>query len=205
VVNHHREEELPAGCALDHEIRTALAVEHSPEFLARVRARIADEPKAKPSQLHWDLIVVGAAAAGAILLAVSILPGPRDEQSDSSGVPVTRVSVDAGAFRSSVAPERPFVFRRVPSTAAAPRIAIAKDGQAVSRTAYRAPEVLVSAAEAKALRQLLASISEGHLDLSGLADAVTSETSSEPVQEIAIDPIVIEPLAPVARLEGERP
>lgn len=204
-MNHHQQGEPPASCALDHEIRAALAVEPSPEFLARVRARIAHEPRAKPWHLRWELIVVGAAAAGAILLAVSMSPGRRDEHADRSALWVTRVGVDAPAFIPPVAPQRPSVFRRVPSTAAAPRVATAKNAEAMPRDAHGTPQVIISAAEAKALQRLLTSIREGRFELLALNEAVASEPSSEPLQEIAIDPIVIEPLAPVARLEGERP
>jgi TonB family protein len=66
--------------AIDREIERALAVEPSPEFVARVRARIASEPPPVAWRVPWIFTAVGA-TVGAILVVVAVSrstqkPGP---------------------------------------------------------------------------------------------------------------------------------
>ncbi len=56
---------------IDRALQAALAVEPSPEFVARVRRRVANEHEPAASVWRWPWLVVAAgAAAAAILLAV---------------------------------------------------------------------------------------------------------------------------------------
>ena len=48
---------------IDQEIRDALKVEPSPEFLARVRTRIANEPAPSAWRWSWTFAAAGALAA----------------------------------------------------------------------------------------------------------------------------------------------
>ena len=69
----------------------------------------------------------------------------------------------------------------------------------------REPEVLVSAAEAAALRNLIRGVRDGRIDIPPFLDA-SAPTVMElaPLTDIAIPPIVIEPLASNDGAEGVR-
>ena len=65
--------------ALDRELAHALAVDPSPEFVARVRARIADEPA--PSTWRMPRVLMAAGAAAVLILAVVVVtPRPREAE-----------------------------------------------------------------------------------------------------------------------------
>ena len=49
--------------AIDREIQAALAVDPSPQFVARVRTRIAAEPARATSWLSWKFVASGGMAA----------------------------------------------------------------------------------------------------------------------------------------------
>ena len=64
--------------ALEREIERALAVDPSPEFLVRVRARIADEPAPASRGFGWLFAgVATVAAAAALVLAVRMVSPAR--------------------------------------------------------------------------------------------------------------------------------
>jgi len=63
--------------ALEREIERALAVDPSPEFLARVRARIADEPAPASRGFGWLFAGVATVAAAATLVAVWLVSPAR--------------------------------------------------------------------------------------------------------------------------------
>ena len=67
---------------IDREIQEALAVEPSPDFVARVRTRVASEPQAAPWRAGWIL------AASLAVAAVLTLAIPRLQLQTPSG-PVT--------------------------------------------------------------------------------------------------------------------
>jgi len=58
--------------SFDREIESLLAVEPSPEFVARVRARVAEEPEPRRWWTSWTLAVAGAVAV--VILAVIAWP-----------------------------------------------------------------------------------------------------------------------------------
>ena len=60
--------------AIDREIAQALAVEPSPEFVARVRMRIASEPPPRRAWPTWMPLMAGATAIAAAVLIAVIAP-----------------------------------------------------------------------------------------------------------------------------------
>jgi hypothetical protein len=64
---------------IDREIQAALTVDPSPEFLARVRTRIAAEPFGATTWLPWKL--VAAAVMAAIVAAVVVMSRPQEKTS----------------------------------------------------------------------------------------------------------------------------
>jgi hypothetical protein len=61
---------------LDREIGRALAVDPPPDFVARVRARIADDPSPASGGVGWKVTGV-ALAASVVAAAVMLRPEPR--------------------------------------------------------------------------------------------------------------------------------
>ena len=69
--------------AIVQEVDRALAVDHSPEFLARVRARVASEPAPREWKPLAALAMVASVAALAVLMTVA--------RSDREGAPAEMV------------------------------------------------------------------------------------------------------------------
>ena len=172
--------------AIDREIRDALAVEPSPEFLVRVRAQIANEPIA----MFAPRRVMGLAALAAVVaLAVTVSLSRPDTLMPSSS---PQVSESQGADSVlSAAPEAPSPAseRSSPQVAPPPREAATTRSP---RSKQSLPEVLISADDAKAFQQLIAGVREGRFELSFAEDAPV--TGSREVTELIVPPIAIEPL-----------
>ena len=78
-------------------------------------------------------------------------------------------------------------------------------GAAAVRDAAQ-PEVLIDPRERRALLQLIAGVRDGRIDLSAAQRSVTQvPTELDPVTDIVIAPLTIDPLAPVSGAEGVRP
>jgi hypothetical protein len=189
----------------DREIQDALKVDPSPEFLARVRTRIANEPAPSPWRWSWNLVTAGALAAAAVIAVVIARPAaPRPERVQAARPAETRPEARAperqpappshlakpGAERSAAG----FAHHRAPLVSG------------FSRTAAAGPEILIDPRQARALRQLIAGVRDGRVDLSAAQKSVTSAPMElAPVTDIVIAPITIEPLAPLSGAEGVRP
>jgi len=185
--------------ALEREIQAALGVDPSPEFLPRVRARIASERMQEGGlwAASWRWAGVAVAVATVAVIAVwtlrDPLPAPRE----------VRITPPSEVAAPSIQPARP-----EPSPAASP----VEVPRAVSAPAVRMasseprpfaavqPEVLISADEAAALTQLFAAIGNRQLEASALPDLQSALKPPAQIEEIALDPITISPLA---ALEGE--
>jgi hypothetical protein len=202
------------GSALDREIRAALDVDPSPEFLARVRTGIASEPRRAAWRWSW---VVAAGAMAALIAVVILVSRPREL---SPVVPADRAPLEA----RTVAPFSQLVF--VASDFSRTKVAAASGfGRTVARSAEafalqpreparsaeafalqpREPEILLDPAETRALRRLIAGTREGTLDLSAALQATTPTAMDlPPLSEIAIPVITIDPITPEAGDEGAR-
>jgi len=203
------------GTAIDREIQAALSVEPSPEFLARVRTRIATEPAAAASWLSWKLVATGAVAA-LIVIAVAVMrPGEqsfnaRPEPSASplipSPSPLDRARGDPEALEGSkdvpLARDRPVDSALSPSKDEQPAAAASR--ARVAAAAPREPEVLIDPAETRALRRLIAGTRDGSLDLSAALQATTPTAMDlPPIDALVIAPLTIDPLTPSGE-EGVR-
>ena len=186
--------------SLEHEIEGVLAVDPSPEFLARVRGRIASEPAPHAWGSPWRL-----AGAGGIIVAVAVIGvalmwqgrEPAVVTSERSRVSSTIVEQNPGSTGVvEVKPEPPV---SVPGTRSMrDRNARAQVAQRAAPVAQRAePEVLISAEESAALRQLFADINQRRVEASLLLDAIRESTPLMPIREIAIEPIAVNALAPI--------
>ncbi len=196
---------------IDQDIRDALKVEPSPEFVARVRTRIANEPAPSGWRWSWTFAVAGGLAA-AIAIAVVVSRPPATiavaPAAQSSGVPpVARpfppANDDAGLKpRATANPAR--------TTAVVSGLLVPpkpRSGEGESRTTSPAqPEILFDSRETIALRRLIASVREGRVDLAAAQPSgLQAPMELDPVTDIVITPITVEPIAPLSGAEGVRP
>ena len=213
---------------VDRELQQALDVDPSPEFLARVRTRIASEPAPSGWRAWWMLAVGAAAAAAVIAVAVlisrqTIAPAPTESVASKSE-PATSEPVTSE-------PAKP----TAPTQATTNRDAAAVDGRASRdqdphqaeprarasqepRVVARAPRdvapgdssseparaaVLLDAREVAMLRRLIAGVGAGRIDLKPvMAPGPFSIAETAPLEDILIAPLSIEPLEPSG--EGAR-
>jgi hypothetical protein len=186
--------------ALDREIESALAAEPSPEFLARVRARIAAGPAPSLWRPSWGF-AGGLSLAGAVLLTVVFVRSERPRPPDSAlpADPITAAPI--AAVTPAGIPIAPFEPTTLMAAAAesSGRVRIQRSAAAT------APAIVISPRDAAALRLLMANLREGRVDPSVLAALQEAAPPLEPLATVAIQPIAIEPLPRLALLEGERP
>jgi len=170
--------------ALDRHIEALLAVEPSPEFLARVRRRIAHAPEASAWKFRW--MFAGAGALAAVIVAVRmIIPAHEPARVEAPDEPPVAAGRSAERTPSVVEP--------------------AVRSQNVSKTGVKQPEVLIAAGEAAALRRLM----NGPLVQlpAGFLEPATMELQLREIEikPLAIPaPVTIEPIEPPAPLfEGK--
>ena len=182
---------------LERDIERALAVDPSPEFLARVRTCIAEEPSPASRRLGWLFAgVVATAVATASAIVIFVVSPVRQRattpllasRSIESVVEVPSVGgIGAGPrvrpeSRSSVGPTR---------------------GSAPATTGIAAePAILFDPRETMALQRLIAGVRDARVDLAPLLKE--PPMAPQPLDELVIAPITIEPLVP-SGVEGERP
>jgi len=195
---------------VDQELQRALEVEPSPEFLARVRMRIADEPSPRRWGFTW--VFAAAAAAAAVIVAVVLTRSAGEQQQSvvllaSRTLPTFEVPTIVGrpltAASNDGGPEGPPYTRR--DNPAAGGAGVGRPFRAASNhdTPERAPEILVDARESSALRRLMAAVGARRIDLRAvLKPGPFAIADAEPISEIEIKPISIDPLE--ATSEGAR-
>jgi len=192
--------------ALEREIENVLSVDPSPEFLARVRARVSADPA--PSRATWYLswmAATAAVAAAALVVAVSVGRSP----SDTSGVPASAATSVVGtdpssAPRQTARGEASAQLGAGPPTADRParqqlRVEPASTVREVRRHTF--PEVLVSAAEVKGFETLLGRVRRGDLTIAIDEESADSVEPQEPT-DLVIAPIKIRPLDSATVTEG---
>jgi hypothetical protein len=174
---------------IDRELASLLSVEPSPEFRARVRARLAGEPAPHSWFLQGRLAGIGVAAL-AIVTAVVVGRVDRPNKPPRSLPPAVRTSL-------------------LPSVPASPMVTPASRVATGSRPPRRREaEVLVAPSEVRGLRQLAAIVRQGRTQLM-FPDEDTRAVSPDPVKDIVITPIAIAPLETAAvsefagNLEGD--
>jgi len=197
---HKRVDEV-SDPSLDREIESLLAVEPSPEFLARVRARVAEEP-APGRWRTWMLVVPGAAVVAFALLIV----WPSREQAPDHHAPALPASQQAAEVAQQASPpaassEASRVrSRSTPGTALPP--AAARD-RAID---IDLPDVVIAENEVRTFAALVATIRQRRFDVAVPA-APDLDAPLEMKELRPAEPIEIEPIVKLAALqaEGERP
>lgn len=177
--------------ALDRELTETLRIDPSPEFLARVRTRVAAEP-ARPA---WRLVVEPLApfAIAGIVLALVVPKLMRDTPVPISHPP--RVATVTPDVPRAVAPV-------VKGSEAVRRTAFAPRVEAENTTPLRLSPVLVAEDERRAFELFVAAVGQGHVPEAAIEPAVDVRREAA---DLSIAPLVIPPLPPIARAgqEGE--
>ena len=175
---------------LKREIERMLSVDPSPQFAARVGARIVEHRKV--SRLRWSF---GIAAFASIAMAVAFV----SRESKNSARPSTEVVMSTPEQKvgapSLPSPQLPAAVRR----AMTPSVPIKRE-----------PEVLFDPREAAAFQKFVDGVRDKRIDLGKLIELQEAASQRAPIEEIALmpiddlAPIVLEPLSSGPRkVEGE--
>ena len=190
---------------LDRELESALGVEPSPEFLARVRTRVAAEPGPEPWRLairRWSFEPLAGLALAGIVLAVVVPNLMRSAKRSGPDVTVAR-HVD-GPIRKAVE-ELPAVSRGrvvvpVPRPVEADvYVGLSPETNSLHTLPLRLSPVVFSEDEQRALIALVSAVEEGRVPPVAASTATSAQRGE--LRELHIDPLVVEPLPQLARLE----
>jgi len=178
---------------VDRELQSLLAVNPSPEFVARVRTRLASEPEPRVWWRPWMFAAAPILAAAVIFIAVLISrPRPVEQvpMLTATALPNTTTTMAALKGRPYIRTEQ----ARSPETRDVARTVTTID---VGRPfGDRRDDVLLDARETAALRALIRGVRRGTVDLAPVLRASTpSAMELPPVADIEIAPITIAPIA----------
>ena len=187
--------------AIDRALAEALDVAPSPDFVARVRQRVALEPRPVSFWRGWKIAVPALAAVMVAAIGLAVLsrrspatPQPLPARSFSQ-VDLRPVGADAPRAIAVAAP------RAVAAPASRTRAVAARE-QPAWHVNLTEPEVLIPREEIEMYRRLIAAAQS-------VPHAVVVESPKDivavgEVSDIAIEPIKIEPIAPPTSGRGER-
>jgi anti-sigma factor RsiW len=176
--------------AMDRAIDAVAAVEPSPEFTARVRTKIAEQPAPTPSWFGgWVPVAAGALAV--LALVVWLIPRRATPQAPTPS-PIAKV-----APRGE---EPPAVARVTPPVSKPPRVRHAVPTPVVAAARRELPEVLVPQDQQLGVRWLYNALGRqpervGRI-LSEVAAQTEAATTPIEIQELKIAPLEIRPLQP---------
>jgi hypothetical protein len=199
--------------SIDRALREALDVSPSPDFVARVRTRIANEPASRSVWSRWAVWtpVAAGALAAAIALAVWVAKPAREVRlpapSVAEGKPDTTAATNVPRQPVPTVRLKPdtTIVTKIPVVSAFPSLALGTSRRTV--VARKEPEILISQSESAALRRLIARASEAQIVVndSPLSASDSGPDPSAAVQPLPeIQPLKIDPIVPVDGQEGVR-
>jgi hypothetical protein len=206
-----RPDDAMTDAALERDIERALAVEPSPEFLARVRAEIDAQPERTPWRIAWTWLAVGSAVAAitaAIVLSRPAAPQPRNVL-EPAPVATTTTAKTAPA-KPAATPQASLAQTLGSHMRDVPRGRLPSLTSVAQRTPRPEPEVLIAQDEAVALRRLMRGLDRGVVEPSVASDGPSGVQPIQPPIPIvvapmaAVSPITIEPLGIPAPEGGVR-
>lgn len=160
--------------SLDREIEDLLAVDPSPEFVAKVRQRVAVEPAPRLWWFSWRLATAGAGLAA---LATAALLWPDSRPAPPATVPP--VARHAGPVAVASEPDA------APAPAPSHPRTLARSNRLAS------PVVLIQQKDAEAMNLLIARVREGAMP--DMTEVLAAVDATGP-EWIAIPDVVIEPI-----------
>ena len=192
---------------LEQDLARAVAIDPSPEFVARVRMRVANEPGPSAWRVSWTLSVAGGVVVAAAVVLAAVLI--RSNRLTDQGAPMslaaraiptapTTIPHVASAFT------RPSIAR--PSTSSGRADSTRARGEPVEPRAGRGDAApLFDARETAALRSLIAGSRDSRVDLTALLrPGAPAPMELPPVEDLSIAAIAIEPIAPLDGAQGVR-
>ena len=189
---------------LDRELASALGVEPSQEFLARVRTRIAGEPKVSVWRLAlWRRgfpfeVMTGVAA---VVLAVVVPSLMRNGKTPTQHAAITKqVSVRLPEQTEGFSP---VTRERVVPPVARPAeadvsVGLSREPDAMPGVPLQLSQPLFSEDERRAIFEFAVAVEEGRLPPVPVADAEQSSA-----RKSSIEPLVIDPLPQLARVQKQ--
>jgi hypothetical protein len=196
----HTDEAPLTDEALDRQLEAVFAVEPSPEFIARIRSRLATEPMRPRWPIGWSPVAwsAGGLSLAAAALLVAFLWAPSDDVTQSAvdhaiGTPAV-VDVD------TVRPELPASGGITGSALAqVPRRArmVSRSRRPTVGAQRSEPAVVIAADEAAALRDLFTKSSEGRIVAAMSPELPAVPGTLAPIAIIEVPPISMNPLAPI--------
>jgi hypothetical protein len=184
---------------LDRDLETALGIEPSPEFLARVRTRVAAEPG--PSRWRLSFEPMWGVALVGIVLAVIVPQVMRPDVKPLEWVnQVARIPGPVPLVEGNIAGE---VAPSLATTSPIRRVVRNQNAvESVGTVPLQLSPVLVSEDERSAFEVFVAAVSDGRVPGKALESAPSAPGA---VPALAIEPLAIAPLPPLARVteEGE--
>jgi len=168
------------------ELEAALAVEPSPAFAARVRARVT-EPRSRRVWLRWQgmaaAAVMGLAVLGAVAWQVKVgevRTPPLQTAVELTGPAVAGITAPAPMDRATAVAQ-----------------ALPTDAPRIQPAVAPAPEVLVPSDQAIALNRLLAGLRERRTATASAAESAAVVIEELPqIIPVRLEPIKIDPLVP---------
>jgi len=184
---------------LDREIDLAVRVDPSPEFVARVRTRVADEQAPSRWRLGWYIAAAAAAAVVVGALLLNRATAPHTESTLLASRPLSLPSLTTPGAQLGMRNSE-LGMGVTPSRTAIPHSQFPIPNYAIAAV----PEIIIDPREAAALHALIARARRG-LDLSPIPSTpAPAAMDLPPVADIVIPPLAIEPLAPDTGAQGER-
>ena len=180
---------------IDRALARALDVDASPDFEARVRRRIADEPMRVPFWRGWRIAVPLAAAAALVAAAGVAMLSPR-------GQSTPRLLAARTITMGKTMPAIGDPVRVEGSGLSTPRVSRPTPPAPVAARANAEPEVLVPREEIEMYRRLIAAARNvpGAIVVEASQDLVAVRSTSE----ITIEPIKVDLIIPPVSGEGDR-
>ena len=180
---------------LEKDIEAALGVDPSPEFLPRIRARIANERMQEGwfSSVSWRWAQVAAAVTAVAVIAVWTLRDPSRAPRDAhitdtppveSTTPLVEPALAAPALTASSAES--------PKPVSAPAVRTVRSTR--TPVAVARLEVVISRDEAVALRQLIVAIAARQVQATDIPQLGAESAPLPQMEEIVLEPIKLSPL-----------
>ena len=158
--------------SLDREIEAILAVEPSPEFVSRVRTRIADTPVSGWT-MGWPSLAAGSVVVAGFVAVV--IAKPQENVQPEAMLPVARTSMQVDSPPEDL-PGPPRVNSSKSPERHKPR---------VSNAAFREPQMLINPEEAAAIRNFLAHPQPERVELSLM------KIEPQPLPEFTFTPLPV--------------
>ena len=179
---------------LEKDIEAALGVDPSPEFLPRIRARIANERMQEGwfSSESWRWARVAAVVTAVAVIAVWTLRNPsraqREAHTDTPPVESTTLRVDSAL----PAPALTASSAESPKPVSAPAVRTVRSTR--TPVAVARLEVVISRDEAVALRQLIVAIAARQVQATDIPQLGAESAPLPQMEEIVLEPIKLSPL-----------